>query len=69
MVLVCFHVIILEYNVNLMKVAAGYFLYLNDMTLGKHKIDLKVIDLLKGNEGPSPKFDPPREGVFDINIQ
>jgi hypothetical protein len=48
MVLVCFHVIILEYNVNLMKVAAGYFLYLNDMTLGKHKIDLKVIDLLKG---------------------
>jgi hypothetical protein len=49
--------------------AAGYFLYLNDMTPGKHKIDLKVIDLLKGNEGPPPKFDPPREGVFDINIK
>jgi hypothetical protein len=64
MVLVCFHVIILEYNVNLMKVAAGYFLYLNDMTPGKHKIDLKVIDLLKGNEGPPPRFDPPREGVM-----
>jgi hypothetical protein len=36
---------------------------------GKHKIDLKVVDLLKGNEGPPPKFDPPREGSFDINIK
>jgi len=49
--------------------ATGYFLNLNNMTPGKHKIDLKVIDLLKGNEGPPPKFDPPREGVFDINIK
>jgi hypothetical protein len=39
------------------------------MTHGKHKIDLKIIDLLKENEGPPPKFDPPREGVFDINIK
>jgi hypothetical protein len=36
------------------------------MTLGKHKINVKVVDLIKGNEGPPPKFDPPREGVFDI---
>jgi hypothetical protein len=49
-------------------IATGYFLYLNDMTPGKHKINLKVVDLLKGNEGPLPRFEPPREGVFDIFI-
>jgi hypothetical protein len=49
-------------------IATGYFLYLNDLSPGKHKIDLKVVDLLKGNEGPPPKFDPPREGSFDILI-
>jgi hypothetical protein len=50
-------------------IATGYFLYLNGMTAGEHKINLKVVDLLKGNEGPPPKFDPPREGSFDINIK
>jgi hypothetical protein len=49
--------------------ATGYFLLLNDLSLGKHVIDLKVVDLLKGNEGPPPKFDPPREGSFKINVQ
>lgn len=49
-------------------IATGYFLFLNDMTPGKHKIDLKVVDLLKGNEGPPPRYDPPREGLFDIFV-
>jgi|SRR5580765_1387557 len=50
-------------------IATGYFLYLNDMMPGKHKINLKVIDLLKGNEGPPPIFDPPRTGVYDIFVK
>ena len=38
-------------------------------TKGEHNINLKVVDLLKGNEGPPPKFDPPREGTFKISVQ
>jgi hypothetical protein len=50
-------------------VATGFFLFLNGLAQGEHIIDLKVVDLLKGNEGPPPKFDPPREATFKINIQ
>lgn len=49
--------------------ATGYFLFLHDLPKGEHNIGLKVVDLLKGNEGPPPKFDPPREGTFKINVQ
>ena len=50
-------------------IATGYFLFLHDLTKGEHNIDMKVVDLLKGNEGPPPKFDPPREANFKINVQ
>lgn len=50
-------------------IATGYFLFLNDLAQGEHNIDLKVVDLLKGNEGPPPKFDPPREATFKISIE
>lgn len=49
--------------------ATGYFLFLHDLPKGEHNIDMKVVDLLKGNEGPPPKFDPPREATFKINVQ
>jgi hypothetical protein len=49
--------------------ATGYFLFLHDLAKGEHNIELKVVDLLKGNEGPPPKFDPPREGTFKISVQ
>ena len=32
--------------------ASGYFLIVHDIPAGKHVIKLKVLDLLKGNEGP-----------------
>lgn len=50
-------------------IATGYFLFLSDLAHGQHIIDMKVVDLLKGNEGPPPKFDPPREATFRISIQ
>jgi hypothetical protein len=50
-------------------IATGYFVFLSDLTQGEHTIDMKVVDLLKGNEGPPPRFDPPREATFKINIQ
>lgn len=50
-------------------IATGYFLFLHDLSPGKHHIGLHVIDLLKGNEGPPPRFDPPREFGFDIFVQ
>jgi hypothetical protein len=50
-------------------IATGYFLFLHDLSPGKHKIDLHVIDLLKGNEGPPPRFDPPREFGFEVFVQ
>lgn len=50
-------------------IATGYFLFLSDLAQGQHIIDMKVVDLLKGNEGPPPKFDPPREATFRISIQ
>jgi hypothetical protein len=49
--------------------ATGYFLFLHDLPKGEHNIQMKVVDLLKGNEGPPPKFDPPREATFKINVQ
>ena len=49
--------------------ATGYFLFLHDLPKGEHNIGMKVVDLLKGNEGPPPKFDPPREATFKINVQ
>lgn len=50
-------------------IATGYFLFLNDIAQGEHTIDMKVVDSLTGNEGPPPKFDPPREATFKISIQ
>ena len=50
-------------------IASGYFLYLHDLAPGEHNLEMKVVDLLKGNEGPPPRFDPPREGSFKIFIQ
>ena len=49
--------------------ATGYFVFLHDLSLGEHNIEMRVVDLLKGNEGPPPKFDPMREASFKIFIQ
>ena len=49
--------------------ATGYFVFLHDLSLGEHNIEMRVVDLLKGNEGPPPKFDPMREASFEIVIQ
>jgi hypothetical protein len=49
--------------------ATGYFLFLHDLSPGKHVIDLRVVDLLKGTEGLAPIFEPPRQGIFKINVQ
>ena len=49
--------------------ATGYFVFLHDLSLGEHNIEMRVVDLLKGNEGPPPKFDPMREASFKIVIQ
>lgn len=49
--------------------ATGYFLFLHDLSPGEHNIELRVVDLLKGNEGPPPRFDPMREANFKIVIQ
>jgi hypothetical protein len=50
-------------------VATGYFLFLHDLSPGKHEIELRIVDLLKGNEGPPPRFDPLREGKFEIFVK
>jgi hypothetical protein len=49
--------------------ASAYFLIVHDMPAGKHVIKLKVLDLLKGNEGPPPRFEPLRSGSYEILIQ
>jgi hypothetical protein len=49
--------------------ATGYFVFLHDLSLGEHNIEMRVVDLLKGNEGPPPKFDPMREASFKIFVQ
>ena len=50
-------------------IATGYFLFLHDLSRGQHDIELRVVDLLKGNEGPPPKFDPMREASFKIFVK
>ena len=50
-------------------IATGYFLFFHDLSPGQHDIELRVVDLLKGNEGPPPKFDPMREASFKIFVQ
>ena len=50
-------------------IATGYFLFLHHLSSGKHEIGLHVVDLIKGNEGPPPRFDPLREFRFDIFVQ
>jgi hypothetical protein len=50
-------------------IATGYFLFLHDLSPGEHNIELRVVDVLKGNEGPPPRFDPMREASFKILIQ
>lgn len=47
-------------------IATGYFLFLHDLSPGKHDIVLHVVDLLKGNEGPPPRFELPRDFAFEI---
>ena len=37
--------------------ATGYFVFLHDLSLGEHNIEMRVVDCAKGNEGPPPKFD------------
>lgn len=49
--------------------ATGYFVFLHDLSLGEHNIEMRVVDLLRGNEGPPPKFDPMREASFKIFVQ
>ena len=48
--------------------ATGYFVFLHDLSPGAHNIEMRVIDLLKGNEGPPPRFDPMREASFKIFV-
>jgi hypothetical protein len=49
--------------------ASGYFLIVHDIPTGKHVIKLKVLDLLKGNETPQPKFEPLRTGSYEIFVK
>jgi hypothetical protein len=49
--------------------ASGYFLIVKDIPAGKHMINLKILDLLKGNEGPPPKFEPLRTGTYEIFVK
>jgi hypothetical protein len=49
-------------------IATGYFLFLHNLSPGEHTIELRVVDLLKGNEGPPPRFDPMREASFKIFV-
>jgi len=49
--------------------ASGYFLIVQDIPAGKHVINLKILDLLAGNEGPPPKFEPLRTGSYEIFVQ
>jgi hypothetical protein len=41
----------------------------NDIPAGKHVINLKVLDLLKGNEGFIPKFEPLRTDSYEILVK
>lgn len=50
-------------------IATGYFLFLHNLSPGEHNIELRIVDLLKGNEGPPPRFDPMREASFKILVQ
>lgn len=59
-----------EINKGTQEVAAsGYFLIVQDIPAGKHVIKLKVLDLLKGNETPQPKFEPLRTGSHEIFVK
>jgi len=49
--------------------ATGYFLFLHDLPRGEHDIELKVVDLLRGKEGPPPHYENLREGSFKIFVQ
>lgn len=49
--------------------ASGYFLIIRDIPEGEHVINLKVLDLLAGNEGPPPKFEPLRTGSYKIFVK
>jgi hypothetical protein len=50
-------------------IATGYFLFLHDLPRGEHDIELKVVDLLRGKEGPPPHYENLREGSFKISVQ
>ena len=43
-------------------IASGYYLFLNDLSLGKHYIHLKIVDLLKGRES----YELPSEANYDL---
>jgi hypothetical protein len=45
--------------------ATGYFLFLHDLPLGEHNIELKVVDLLRGKPAPENL----REGSFKLFVQ
>lgn len=49
--------------------ASGYFLIINDLPEDKHVLNLKVLDLLAGNEGPPSKFEPLRTGSYEIFVK
>jgi len=50
-------------------IATGYFLFLHDLPRGEHDIKFSVVDLLRGKEGPPPRYENVREGSFKISIQ
>jgi hypothetical protein len=50
-------------------IATGYFLFLHDLPRGEHDIELKVVDLLRGKEGPPPHYENLREGSYKIFVQ
>jgi len=45
--------------------ATGYFLFLHDLSPGKHEIGISVRDMIKGQTTP----DPLRSAVFDLLVQ
>lgn len=45
--------------------ASGYYLFLSDLTPGKHNVQTKVVDLLKGRMS----FELPAEGNYDLLIK
>ena len=50
-------------------IAEGYVLFLHDLPLGKHSINTKVVDVLKGKEFEGQTGEPPIEANYEISVQ